>query len=291
MKKILLFLLLSSLLFAKINIVTHQKFAVNGQAFYIKVVDEDNIKVVDEDNKKFKTLNVKFNNRTYKSFQNSSQIVLPISYYTKKGRYLLSIYGTYFNGKKFNKKLYLKVKYGNYKKEILKVSKTKTSFGSKSLKRIRKESKEAKKIYAQVSSKKYSKKFIYPLNSKITSQYGNRRLFNGKLKSYHSGTDFRAKVGTPIKASNDGIVKIAKNRFFAGGSVVIDHGEGIFTVYYHLSGIKVKIGQAVKRGEIVGISGKSGRVTGPHLHFGVVLQKSSIEPLKFIKLMNDFVIK
>jgi len=283
MKKFLLFIFLSSLLFAKINIITHQKFAVNGQAFYIKVVDEDN--------QSFKTLKVKFNNRTYKSLQNSSQIVLPISYYTKKGRYLLSIYGSYMDGKKFKKKFYLKVKYGNYKKEILRVSKKKTSFGSKSLKRIRKESKEAKKIYAKFSSKKYNKKFIYPLNSKITSQYGNRRLFNGKLKSYHSGTDFRAKVGTPIKASNDGVIKIAKHRFFAGGSVVIDHGEGIFTVYYHLSGIKVKVGQAVKRGKIVGISGKSGRVTGPHLHFGVVLQTSSIEALEFIKLMNDFVIK
>ena len=282
MKKLLVYLLFSSLLFAKINIETYPEFATNGQAFYIKVTNEDG--------RKFKTLKVKFNNRHYKSLQNNFQIILPISYWTKKGKYLVTIYGVDEKNQKFNKKFYLNVKQGNYKKEILKVSKKKTSFNKKSLKRIKAERKEAGKVYRQYSKKKYSKKFIYPLNSKITSNYGNQRLFNGKLKSYHSGTDFRARIGKKIKASNSGVVKIAKFRFFAGGSVVIDHGEGIFTVYYHLSKIKIRVGQRVKRGQLLGLSGKSGRVTGPHLHFGVVLRNSSMEALKFIKLMNDFVI-
>ena len=98
-------------------------------------------------------------------------------------------------------------------------------------------------------------------------------------------------MGTPIKVSNDGVVKLAKNRFFAGGSIIIDHGEGIFSVYYHLSKFLVKKGQKVKRGQIIALSGKSGRVTGPHLHFGIVLQNSSVEPLKFVSLMNEFIIK
>ena len=285
MRKLFLSILFSSLLLAKISVETYPNIAINGQAFYIKVTDDSG--------KKFKTLNVKFRDRHYKSLQNKTQIILPISYYTPKTKrkgYVVTVYGVDSQNQKFNEKFFLKVKQGNYKKEILRVSKKKTSFNKKTLQRIKIERIEAGKVYREYSDKKYSKKFIYPMKTKITSSFGNRRLFNGKLKSYHSGTDFRAKIGTKIIASNDGVVKIAKFRFFAGGSVVIDHGEGIFTVYYHLSKIKVKVGQKVKRGELLGLSGKSGRVTGPHLHFGVVLRNSSQEAIKFIKMINDFVI-
>ncbi|HEF3953264.1 TPA: M23 family metallopeptidase, partial [Campylobacter jejuni] len=100
------------------------------------------------------------------------------------------------------------------------------------------------------------------------------------------GTDFRAATGTPIYAANSGIVKIAKDRYFAGNSVVIDHGFGIYSQYYHLSKIDVKVGQKIKKGELIGLSGASGRVSGPHLHFGILAGGKQVDPLDFVSKFN-----
>ena len=126
-----------------------------------------------------------------------------------------------------------------------------------------------------------------PLHSKITSAFGNRRVFNNILKSYHSGTDFRAKKGTPIIASNSGRVVLAKNRFFAGNSIIIDHGQGIYSGYYHLSRFAVKKGDFVQKGEVIGYAGATGRVTGPHLHFTFHVNGNCVDPLHFVKLANE----
>ncbi|MFR8441736.1 MAG: M23 family metallopeptidase, partial [Campylobacter sp.] len=128
-----------------------------------------------------------------------------------------------------------------------------------------------------------------PLNSKITSAFGNARTFNGELKSYHSGTDYRAAVGTGVRAANDGVVVIAKDRYYAGGSVVIDHGGGIYSQYYHLSEIKVALGDHVHKGDEIALSGESGRVSGPHLHFGIAINGVSVNPLSFVAKFNEVV--
>jgi len=127
----------------------------------------------------------------------------------------------------------------------------------------------------------------YPLHSKITSAFGNKRLFNGVLKSFHSGTDFRAKTGTPIHTVADGRVVLVKNRFFAGNSVIIDHGQGIYTSYYHLSRFKVRKGEFVKKGQVIGLAGATGRVTGSHLHFTVHINGTLVDPLEFIDTFNE----
>ncbi len=172
---------------------------------------------------------------------------------------------------------------GNYAKEILSVEPSKVSPPKAVQARIKKELEEAKAIYNTTTPVRFWKEpFELPLNSAITSQYGNARVFNNTLQSYHSGTDFKAALGTPIQASNHGKVVLAKDRYYAGGSVIVDHGEGTYSVYYHLSTFNVKVGDIVKKGDIVGLSGASGRVTGPHLHFGFVVQGVSIDPVDFI---------
>jgi len=159
-------------------------------------------------------------------------------------------------------------------------------------KRISKEYSEAMKIYRSVSDKSYIKrKFILPLESNVTSAFGTARVYNGSLKGYHSGTDFRAKMGTPIKASNDGKVVLVKKRFYSGGTVLLDHGEGIYTCYFHMSKFNVKKGELVKRGKILGLSGKSGRVTGPHLHFSARISGVQVDPLQLISLLNNDLLK
>lgn len=212
--------------------------------------------------------------------KNSSYIALiPIDYKLKPGKYKISI---------DKSKKIIKVQKGEYKKESLRVNPSKVKPPKKFRDRIYKEYNEATKIYATITNQRYwSKPFIYPLDSKITSNYGNARVFNDTLKSFHSGTDFRAKVGTPIKAINDGVVVIAKKRYFAGGSIVIDNGFGIYSCYYHLSKLNLKVGDRVSQADIIGLSGKSGRITGPHLHLTIKLLGKSVDPLNFIKQVNS----
>jgi len=181
----------------------------------------------------------------------------------------------------------LKIKEGDYKKEEIYASPAKVKPNKENQERIQREYKEAQGIYAVYSKARYWREpFIYPIKSKITSAYGNARVFNGEVSSYHSGTDFRAVIGTPIHASNNGKVVLAKERFLAGNSVVIDHGEGIFSMYYHCSVLKVKAGDRVKKGDLIALSGDSGRVSGPHLHFGFSVQEVQIDPLDFISQVN-----
>ena len=181
----------------------------------------------------------------------------------------------------------LSITKGIYAQEVLSVEPSKVSPPKEMLSRIKAEAEEAKALYATFTPKRYwNSPFISPLQNPITSEYGTARVFNDTLQSYHSGVDFRASVGTPIVASNDGVVVIAKERYYAGGSVVIDHGEGIYSVYYHLSSIAPKVGDRLKKGEFLGLSGATGRVTGPHLHFGFMVQGIPVEPLDFMKKFN-----
>ena len=120
--------------------------------------------------------------------------------------------------------------------------------------------------------------FQVPINSAVTSTFGNKRIFNGEMKSFHQGLDLRAAMGTPIHAASGGVIVLAKNLFMTGNTVLIDHGYGIFTVYAHMSKLQVKKGQEVKPGETLGLSGMTGRASGPHLHWGAVINRFKVNP-------------
>lgn len=126
--------------------------------------------------------------------------------------------------------------------------------------------------------------FHVPVASAATDSFGTRRMFNGKLASIHKGADFRAHMGTPVRAGNSGIVVIARPLYFEGNCVVIDHGTGLFTESMHFSRIDVKEGQRVKTGDLLGLSGATGRVTGPHLHWAVRWEGAYLDPIKLLKL-------
>jgi murein DD-endopeptidase MepM/ murein hydrolase activator NlpD len=119
----------------------------------------------------------------------------------------------------------------------------------------------------QVSEPLWNGSFHSPVPFAPTDSFGTRRMFNGKLASIHRGTDFHAPPGTPVTAANDGVVIIAQPMFYEGNLVVIDHGQQFSTLYMHLSKIQVKAGEHVTKGQRLGLSGATGRVTGPHLHF------------------------
>lgn len=157
-----------------------------------------------------------------------------------------------------------------YPQERLNVDKKKIDLSKEDLARVIEENKIKARIYlSSADNFLFSKPFQIPLNSFITSHYGTKRVFNNKKNSQHLGNDFRAAVGVPIPVSNDGKVVYAGDLFFSGNVVVVDHGLDIFTMYAHLSAINVKEGDTVTQGQIIGKAGKTGRVSGPHLHWGV----------------------
>jgi murein DD-endopeptidase MepM/ murein hydrolase activator NlpD len=148
------------------------------------------------------------------------------------------------------------------------------------------EAQQIKKEYLNrvTPRREWSGQFTVPAEAAISDVFGSQRVFNGKTSSPHLGLDFRVPSGTPVTAMNDGTVLLARPLYFEGNFVVIDHGQGLLTLYLHLSEFKVKEGEQVKRGQEIGLSGGTGRATGPHLHVAVRWQGTYLDPGSLTRL-------
>lgn len=289
--KILLFTLFFSLsLFAKVDIFLSHTDVKHGTTFAVIFQSDTNME---------QAPNVVFQDKTYQMFTIGGNIkryelFLPIDYHNPKQKENIEV--KYLeNGELKTEALSISVVDGNYKQnEIIKVAKGKVTLSKKNKERSKKE-------YAKVYKNVYSKVSVYdltqndffenPIESKITSDFGNARIYNGKTKSYHTGTDFRAQVGTNIKATNNGVVALTMDRFYLGKVVYIDHGRGAYSYYSHMDSFDVKKGDKVKKGQIIGKSGKSGRITGPHLHYAIRLYNTTVDPLQYHQLYNSMLKK
>jgi murein DD-endopeptidase MepM/ murein hydrolase activator NlpD len=131
---------------------------------------------------------------------------------------------------------------------------------------------------------RFARPFDWPLVAEKTGGYGDRRTYNGRQRSQHYGLDLDAAVGTPIVAANDGLVVMARDNYQAGLTVLIWHGADLYSAYFHLSQVTVKSGQAVARGDRIGLAGSSGRATGPHLHWGIKVAGRWVDPESVLRL-------
>lgn len=216
-------------------------------------------------------------------------IAIPIS--SKPGRTHLTVEWTDSKGQ-HTQKIPFEISAGSYRTDILTVEPGKVNLNKSDQERVRREKKELKLIWQEPSDDKlWYSGFQLPIESDITSSFGNQRMFNGQLKGFHRGTDFRAPAGKPIMAANTGIVKLAKELFFSGNLVIIDHGTGVFSLYAHLSRIDVNVGQHIEKGQKIGLSGASGRVSGPHLHWGIKVNNTYVDPLQFMDTIKSLLIK
>ena len=129
--------------------------------------------------------------------------------------------------------------------------------------------------------------FVRPVPQAANSRFGTRSVYNGAARSPHGGADFLSPAGTPVKAPNAGRVAVARELYFTGNTVVIDHGLGLFSMLAHLSAIDVREGDLVTAGEVVGQVGATGRVTGPHLHWAVRAGGARVDPLAVLALLGS----
>jgi len=179
----------------------------------------------------------------------------------------------------------LKIENSKYPLRKVRVPKKYAKLSDKAIARWKRETKTLDEVYknAIVDRKLFQSKFKKPLASKITAIYGSKRVFNDMKHSWHSGIDFRARKKTKIPASNRGKVVLARHHFFTGKTIIIDHGLGIMTMYCHLSSLKVSEGDIVPLGEIIGISGNTGRSSAPHLHWGVRVNGNWVDGFSLLK--------
>ena len=135
-----------------------------------------------------------------------------------------------------------------------------------------------------IAAPQWSGDFVTPVKAKPTDSFGMTRLFNEERTSTHRGTDFPVNEGAPVVVSNSGTVVLAKELFYEGNCVIVDHGQRFFTIYMHLSKIDVKAGDKLRKGDRLGLSGQTGRVSGPHLHMGVRWNGAYLDPTKLLAL-------
>ena len=146
--------------------------------------------------------------------------------------------------------------------------------------RIEREREVINKALAEVSAIRYwGVPFLRPVPGVVTSAFGLRRILNGQPRSPHTGIDFDASMGEEVRAAARGRVILTGDFYYNGNSVFLDHGQGVITMYFHLSRVNVANGQVVEKGQVVGLAGASGRATGPHLHFGMRLLGQSVDPM------------
>ncbi len=205
---------------------------------------------------------------------------------TKPGNYTIQLsVGEMMKG------LNLIVKHTSFPTLSLTLPEDKVFLSPKNLRRVKREDERLKSIWRIASDKLWEGDFILPLRNEsqrlknnISTAFGTKRIINQKKVSVHKGMDIKGKTGEEVKASNRSKVVLAEELFFGGNTIILDHGQGIYTIYMHLSKFNVKPGDIVSKGDIIGFVGSSGRASGPHLHFGVKVLNINTNPVSFVEL-------
>jgi murein DD-endopeptidase MepM/ murein hydrolase activator NlpD len=222
------------------------------------------------------------------SFDSASKAwygIAGVSLETLPGSYSLRLKGTTAKGKELTFQRTVSVKAAKYPSVHVSVSKKFTEPDAEQLKQISEDKAVKENLFSRVTpEREWSGEFRAPVEASISDIFGTRRVFNGKVQSMHQGLDYAVPAGTPIAALNRGTVLLARPLYFEGNCVVLDHGQGLLTLYLHMSEIKVKEGEAVESGQQLGLSGGTGRATGPHLHVAVRWQGVYLDPATLLKL-------
>jgi murein DD-endopeptidase MepM/ murein hydrolase activator NlpD len=185
---------------------------------------------------------------------------------------------------KQKKVLRVRVLKGSFQTIHLTLPKEKVSPGAEDLERIEREADLLQAIWQVDSERLWEGDFVLPLENSLSTPFGTKRIINNEINSIHRGLDIRGTEGEEIHASNRGRVVLAEELFFGGNTVVVDHGQGIFTVYMHLSDFNISPGDVLEKNAVIGYVGSTGRSSGPHLHFGVKVAGINANPVSLTRL-------
>lgn len=216
------------------------------------------------------------------------QAILGVDLEKAPGTYPLLVHLQAAGGKPASCTIQIPIRAGKFATERLQVGKEFVEPNPEQIQRANEERDKLRAIFDQVTPEKlWDGDFRVPLDGVTAGgNFGKRRVLNGQAGSPHSGVDFPALTGTPIHAAQSGRVALAQELFFSGNTVVVDHGLGIYTFYGHLSAIDVKVGDALQSGQVLGKVGATGRVTGPHLHWGLTVERARVNPLQLVKVLG-----
>jgi len=204
---------------------------------------------------------------------------------TRPGVYALELKGVTANGQELSFQKQLGVGKGKYHSILASVPKQYTEPNIEQLHKIDQDKALKEHAFSQMTStRQWDGDFLPPVKAQVSDVFGTSRTFNGRVQSVHQGLDYAVPEGTPVAALNGGTVVLAQPLFFEGNFVVLDHGQGLLTMYMHLSKIEVKEGDRIARGQTVGLSGGTGRATGPHLHIAVRWQGVYLNPETLLSL-------
>ena len=181
----------------------------------------------------------------------------------------------------------LQIKPKSFKQESFSVAAEFDQLSAEVIERIRKDQDQFSRAFMSSAPERlWEGSFLLPVSSDVTSPFGYRRVINGTPRAPHTGVDLKAALGTEVMAANHGRVVLLGDFFFSGNSLVLDHGGGLYTVYFHLSEFKVEAGAPVRKGDLIGLSGMTGRVTGPHLHWGARLNNARVDPFELLRKLS-----
>ena len=203
----------------------------------------------------------------------------------KAGPVEISIQAQGKNGEKSEKRITLRIREKSFPREKITVPASFDRLDEATRRRIEREQELLNRLWALSSLRRWWEgRFLVPVPGEITSPFGLKRIVNGSPRAPHGGVDLKAALGTEIFAANHGQVVLREELFFSGKSIVLDHGGGLYTMYFHLDDFHVEKDAQVRKGELIGWAGKTGRVTGPHLHWGARLNGARVDPLELLEI-------
>jgi murein DD-endopeptidase MepM/ murein hydrolase activator NlpD len=210
--------------------------------------------------------------------------LLGIDMDTKPEKYGIRFVATDGSGKDDSQISSIQVTKADFGVQKLTLPRSMVELDPKTLERVNRESKRVKELFQTFwNERAWKGPFIRPVEGELSGAFGTRRIINGQPKSPHGGVDLRAEEGTPVWASNSGRVALVDELFFSGKSVFLDHGWGLYSMYFHLSEARVREGDRIPKGAELGRVGSTGRSTGPHLHWGIILNGARVDPFSVLR--------
>ena len=222
-----------------------------------------------------------FNGRKiyFNPFKDAFSAVVGVDLFTEPGSYPLDVTAA---GTMEHRLIVVRKK--EYPAQYLTLPRGMVELSAENEARVERELKMTSAIWPKETGRVWEGGFVNPRSGEIVTQFGVRRFMNKIPKNPHTGVDVAAEKGDQVRAPNNGIVTFINDLYYSGKSVVLDHGQGIYTMFFHLSKILVKPGQRVKKGDVIALVGSTGRSTGAHLHWGARIQGARVDPLELMQL-------